>query len=318
MRLAVIDCGTNTFNILVVDTLQEGKYTRVFNSRIPVKLGQGAINKGFIDSEPFKRGIEALKTFNTIIKEYNVKRVLAFATSAIRDAANRKNFVEEAFEKTGIGINVINGNKEAELIYLGNREAVNLDHNISLIMDIGGGSTEFILADKKQIYWKQSFNIGAARLFEKFNHCNPITVDEISFIAEYLTKSLAPVFEAVKNFPPAELIGSSGAFDSIVEMIHGELQGEPLIDSKTGYEINIGNYHHVSNLVKRCTIEQRKKINGLIPMRFDMIVISFLLIDFTLRHFNLDKLRVSTFSLKEGAIIDFINRELHLHLEKNK
>ncbi len=312
MRLAIIDCGTNTFNILVVDTQKEGKYSRVYNTRVSVKLGEGSINKGFIATGPFKRGIEALVLFNGIIEDHKVTRVLAFATSAIRDAANRKEFVEEAFEKTGIGINVINGDKEAELIYLGNKEAIELNNSISLIMDIGGGSTEFILANKEQIFWKKSFNLGAARLLEKFDPSNPITSAEVNLIYNYLSQNLSPVMEAVKTFPAVELVGSSGAFDSVVEMIHGELNGEPLLDNKTGYTIDIDNYHKISNLVKCSTLDQRKKINGLTPIRFDMIVISCLLIDFTLRSFKIDKMRVSTFSLKEGAIADFLKRELNL------
>ncbi len=311
MRLAVIDCGTNTFNILVVDTQQDCKYTRIFNTRIAVKLGEGSINKGFIGAEPFKRGIDALMTFNAIIKEHKVEKVMAIATSAIRDAANRKAFVEEAFMKTGISINVITGNKEAELIYLGNQEAVKLDDNISLIMDIGGGSTEFILADKNKIHWKQSFNLGAARLLEKFNPSNPITNGEINLIFNYLSQNLIPVFQALKNFRPTELVGSSGAFDSVVEMINGELKGEAIVDTKTGYEINMDNYHKISALVKGSSLEQRKKIKGLAPMRFDMIVISCLLIDFALKYFNLNKMRVSTYSLKEGAIVDLLKRELN-------
>ncbi|MCE3258408.1 MAG: exopolyphosphatase, partial [Bacteroidetes bacterium] len=218
-------------------------------------------------------------------------------------------FTGKIKEELGIELSIIDGNREAELIYLGNREAVQMNDSVSLIMDIGGGSTEFILANKDEIFWKQSFNLGAARLLEHFAPSSPITPEEIAVIKQYLRQNLSSLFEMCQKYKPAELIGSSGAFDSVVEMIHGELGGEPLIDSKTGYEINIDDYHRISRLVLSSTLEERKHIKGLTPMRFDMIVVSCLLIDFVLEEFNLQHMRVSVYSLKEGALVDFIKKQ---------
>lgn len=308
MRLAVIDCGTNTFNLLIVDTQHQARYAKVFNTRIPVKLGEGAINNGYIAPEPFKRGIDAINKFNEYLNQHKVERVMAFATSAIRDAENGREFVNEVKKQSGIHVEIIDGNREADLIYKGNKEAVELGDGVSLIMDIGGGSTEFILANKHQVFWKHSYNLGAARLLEKFQPSNPITKEEVDAMNAYLQENLKDLFVAAKQFKPSELVGSSGAFDSVVEMINGELNGEPIVDGKICYDINIDNYQTVSAMVKASTLEQRKQIKGLTAMRFDMIVISCLLIDFTMREFNLNKMRVSLYSLKEGALVDFINQ----------
>ncbi len=306
MRLAVIDCGTNTFNLIIVETNDRLRFSRVDNTRIPVKLGEGAINKGFIATEPFKRGVEAIRSFDQLIRQLGVDQVLAFATSAIRDAANGEQFVNTIQQEFNISLRVIDGNKEAELIYLGIRQAVTLSNQVSLIMDIGGGSTELILASRDNIYWKGSFRIGAARLLEKFRPSDPITAQEITAMEQYLDGELATFFEAAKQFKPVELVGSSGAFDSIVEMIHGELGGEALTEDKTGYSIDLGQYHRISELVRSSTLEQRRQIKGLVPMRFDMIVISCLMIDYILKTCSLEALRVSVYSLKEGALMDFI------------
>ena len=307
MRLAVIDCGTNTFNLLIVEFNSQKKYSKIFNSRIPVKLGQGSINEGFIGEEPFKRGIDAMKAFDHEIAKYNVSKVLAFATSAIRDANNGKQFVDEVNKQTKIEITIIDGDREAELIYLGNKEAAKLTDSISLIMDIGGGSNEFILANNAGVLWKQSFPIGAARMLEKFSPSDPITDTEIIEINNYMKLQLAPLFEAVKKFPAIELIGSSGAFDSIVDIISGELNGELIHETKTSYKINMENYFHISQLIKNSTFEERKKIKGLVSMRLDMIVVSCLMVDFILNAFKIEEMRVSSYSLKEGALFDFIN-----------
>lgn len=313
MRLAVIDCGTNTFNLIIIELSDRNEYKKLFKTRIPVKLGEGAINEGFIAPPSFERGLNAIRDLNEIIRGYQVGEVIAFATSAIRDANNGQDFIEQIRSLFGINVTIIDGNKEAELIYLGVREAVKLSDNVSLIIDIGGGSTEFILASAKDIYWKESFRLGAARLLERFSPSDPITDQEVQNITNYLQEQLTPLFEAVKKYAPSELIGSSGAFDSLVEMIHGEMNGEPLIDSKTEYEIDPRKYNQIADLVKRSTLDQRRRIKGLVPMRLDMIVISCVIVDFILSALKLNKLRVSIYSLKEGALVDFINNNTEIN-----
>lgn len=308
MRIAVIDCGTNTFNLIVIELQANNTYQKLYHTRMPVKLSEEAINKGFIAPAPYTRGIKAMGMFHDHMKELRTDQVLAFATSAIRDASNGKDFVNEVRERYKIDITVIDGNREAELIYFGIRGAVQLGSDTSLIMDIGGGSNEFILANAQQIFWKQSFRIGAARLLEMFRHSDPITSDEKKSITSYLDKELEPLHAAVEQFKPLELVGSSGAFESIVEMIHGELNGEPFTGEKTEYSVDLDQHFKISERVMACTLEERKKIKGLTPMRFDMIVISCLMVDFVLNKYKLNKMRVSTYSLKEGALLDHIEK----------
>lgn len=307
--LAVIDCGTNTFNLLIVKLNNKNFYTKEFSTRIAVKLGEGGINKGYISETAYARGQQALIEFKKNLDNYKVDSVLGYGTSALRDASNGKEFVNEVLLKTGIEIKLIDGNKEAELIYFGNRLALPLNNSVSLIMDIGGGSNEFILANSETVFWKQSFKLGAARLLEKFNPENPIATTTIKNLDDYLTSELQPLFEAVKNYKPDELIGSSGAFDSIIEMICGELNGEPLTNSKTGYEIDLKQFYTIYNKIITSTLEQRKTIKGLVSMRFDMIVISCYLIHHILKNCNINTMRVSTYSLKEGALWEFIQQK---------
>lgn len=309
MRLAVIDCGTNTFNLIIIELSSDKKYTKIYKARIPVKLGEGSINQGFIADASFHRGLDAIRVFSQTIVEYAVDKTLAFATSAIRDAANGEEFTETIKSTYGIEITVIDGDREADLIYFGIREAVKMSDKISLIIDIGGGSTEFIIASEHELFWKQSFRLGAARLLERFKPSDPITPSEIQSMNTYLREELSDLFAAFKKFNPTELIGSSGAFDSLVEMIHGELGGEPLQESKTEYDIDLKKYKYITELVKKSTLHERRQIKGLVPMRLDMIVISCVMVDFILKALQLNKLRVSIYSLKEGALVDFINNQ---------
>ena len=179
-----------------------------------------------------------------------------------------------------------------------------MNDELSLIMDIGGGSTEFIIANKDTILWKQSFLLGAARLLELINPSDPITEFEIKNLYRHFDEQLMPLQEVIKNNTPLELIGSSGAFDSIVDMMAGEYNTEVLSDKKTEYSIDLEKYFPLSETIISSTYEQRLKTKGLIEMRVDMIVISCLFVNYILNKFSLKKLRVSTYSLKEGVIFN--------------
>jgi exopolyphosphatase/guanosine-5'-triphosphate,3'-diphosphate pyrophosphatase len=302
MRFAIIDLGTNTFNLLIAESDSDKSFTKLFNTKVAVKLGEGGINAGYIADVPFQRGINALKQYQQYLLDYNVEQTFAFATSAIRSASNGSEFVEHAKKIAGITITVIDGHEEADLIYHGNKMAVNMSEQISLIMDIGGGSNEFILANNHTIFWKNSYLLGAARLLEKFKPSDPITDKEIEAFNNYLREELSSLFEATKNYPPIELIGSSGAFDSVIDIIAEEFDTTAINDIQTEYTIDIEHYKKVSKKIIESTLLERRHIPGLIEMRIDMIVISFLLIDFMVNEFNISNIRVSTYSLKEGVI----------------
>ncbi len=307
MRIAVIDLGTNTFNLLIAEINPDKSYTNLYQTKLSVKLGEEGINKGFIAPASFQRGINALKIYKETISNYNVEKVFTFATSAIRTATNGIEFTEKVKQETGFEVEIITGDKEAELIYYGVCEAVNLGEELSLIIDIGGGSTEFIIANKDKIFWKQSFLLGASRLLEKFKPSDPITDIEIQQLTDYLNAHLQSLYEAVKLFPITELIGSSGSFDSLAEMIAHRFYTPEILKDKTEYTFNLSDYKVIYENVIKSNKEERTKMKGLIEMRIDMIVISTIIVQFILTSFNIKKMRLSTYSLKEGTLSEIIN-----------
>jgi exopolyphosphatase/guanosine-5'-triphosphate,3'-diphosphate pyrophosphatase len=298
MVFAIIDLGTNTFNLLIGEKLADNTFKKIFNTKIAVKLGEGTINSGYIADAPFQRGINALKQYQQYILDYNVVQEFAFATSAIRSASNGPEFVEQAWKIAKISITIIDGDEEADLVYYGNRMAVSMNEQVSLIMDIGGGSTEFILANNTTIFWKQSFQLGAARLLDKFKPSDPITEEEIKSFNVYLQNELQPLREAVKLFPPQELIGSSGAFDSVVDLIAGQFNKEIVNEVQTEYSVSLKEYSTISQIIKTSTLHERYQMPYLINMRADMMVISILLIDYILTEMNINVFKTSTFSLR--------------------
>jgi exopolyphosphatase/guanosine-5'-triphosphate,3'-diphosphate pyrophosphatase len=302
MRVAIIDLGTNTFNIFIADVLPDKTFVKIYKSKISVKLGEGGINRNFIEKEPFGRGIRALKQHKRTIEKFGAEKIFAFATSAIRGATNRNDFIKVAKEKTGIDIQVISGDEEAELIYYGVRSAVKMNETPSLIMDVGGGSTEFIIADKNEILWKQSFLLGVARLLEKFNPSDPIKEREIKELENYFEKNLQPLLEAVNKFSIHEMIGSSGSFDSFAEIIAQRFYDKDILKGKTEYKFNLDDFKKVYLSLISSTKRERMKIKGLSKMRVDTIVLASVFVNYILNRFNITKMRLSKYALREGAL----------------
>ncbi|MBA3970958.1 MAG: phosphatase [Bacteroidetes bacterium] len=306
-RIAVIDLGTNTFNLLIVDVDSDASYKHVFQTKISVKLAEGGMSKGFIAEVAFQRGLDALKTHYLTTQEYHVEKIHAFATSAIRGASNGQNFVDRCKAETNIDIQVISGDKEAELIYYGVRSAVEMSDDTSLIIDIGGGSTEFIIANKEKIFWKKSFLLGAARLLELFPPSDPMTDSEIENLTLYLERELQPLTDAINYYPVRELIGSSGSFDSLAEMVAHRFYTPEILDNKTEFTFDLQDCEVLYESILKSTKADRLKMEGLVAMRVDMIVVSSLIVNFVIRSFDIEKMRLSTYSLKEGVLHELMN-----------
>ena len=185
----------------------------------------------------------------------------------------------------------------------------------SLIIDIGGGSTEFIIANKKEIIWKQSFLLGAARLLEKFKPSDPITSEEIKKIEAHLEENLQPLFSAVSSFSlgggteggVTELIGSSGSFDSLAEMIAHRFYNIEIIKGKTEYDFKIEDCEKIYKMILNSTYKERLHVPGLTKMRVDMIVVSAIFVDYIFLHMRLKKMRLSRHSLKEGVLWELLH-----------
>lgn len=290
-----------------------GEFVVIDKEKIPVKLGEGGINNQLISHTPFQRGLKAMKTHKAKIDRFEVDNVLAFATSAIRSAKNGQEFVDKVYDETGIKIQAISGDREAELIYYGVKQALDLGSKKSLIMDIGGGSTEFIICDRNTMYWRHSFDLGAARLLEEINPSEPITKQESKRLKSYLKEQLQLLWAACEIHEVDTLVGSSGSFDSLAEMIYYKFhtEGNPLV--KTEYDFDIKHFDAIYKVLIQSTIEKRFKLKGLAAMRVEMIVVAVIMIKFVFKRLKLKSMRLSTFSLKEGMLYDFVNNQKEIN-----
>ncbi|RZJ77090.1 MAG: exopolyphosphatase [Flavobacterium sp.] len=296
MRIAAIDLGTNTFHLIIAEQ-NGGELQIVYKTNQPVKLGEDITKDNRIIASAFDRGITCLKEFKNTMLLHDVTVLKATATSAVRSATNGQDFVSAVKEATDIDITIIDGDEEAELIY----EGVKLSGAItgkSLIMDIGGGSTEFILCDEESLIWKKSYNIGAARLMQKFFKSDPISQAEIENILAHIVEELKALKVITAEYKPRTLIGSAGAFETFAGMLNPSLD----IATTSTADIPVKDYLALANKLISATHAERVNMEGLIPLRVDMIVMASLLTSYVLAEFGLEEIKLSTYDLKMGVL----------------
>jgi len=298
-RVAIIDMGTNTFHLMLA-TLSENGFSIDYREKVPVKIGMGGINQGYITGEALSRAVTTMKDFKLTIAESGIETVMAFGTSALRNASNGDEIIRMIEAETGIHTEIISGLKEAEYIYQGVRAAIKMGSEKALMMDIGGGSVEFIIGNEQQIFWSQSFEIGGQRLLEKFQPHDPIEKTEVQKLFNYFDVELAPLLDQLNQHRPNQLLGSSGTFDTLSDMYCWR-NNLPLTDTpETPFNKDAFDDIYEELLIKDRTA--RMQIPGMIEMRVDMIVVACCLIKFLLSRYSFEALRVSSYSLKEGVL----------------
>jgi len=300
-RIAVIDCGTNTFNLLIAE--QSGKEMKfVLRTKRVVKLGAEGIKDGIIGEKAQERALNAMLDYKSLTEKYEVENIKVVGTAALRDAKNGAALLKKIKQQTGFTIRLIDGNEEAELIYKGVQASKVLDEQCHLLMDIGGGSTEFILCNKDKIFWKKSFRLGAARLLEVIHPSDPISNIEIIDLNKKLKDELSDLFLACSKYKPLKLVGSSGSFDTFASIILKKT-GEKL-GRKSNYQFKLSEYELVHEELLHTTYKERLQIPGLITMRADMIVLATLLLTFVLQSTKIKSLYLSKYALKEGVMFN--------------
>ncbi|MBD2700740.1 phosphatase [Spirosoma sp. BT702] len=306
MKQAIIDLGTNTFHLFIAEK-NGSAVTTLFRESRPAKIGMAGINQGIITEEAIGRALNVLTYFRSILDQHNVapEHVTAIGTSAIRVAKNQAEFIERVWEATGIRIQVISGDLEADYIYRGIRAAGALDDATSLVMDIGGGSVEFILGNQNRIFWKQSFEIGGQRLLERFMTTDPISSGSVQRLRTYFQEQLLPLANAIHQYQPTVLVGSSGSFDTLADMWFMHEHGHLPDPNQTTFTVPMAEFYRSYQLLIARNRDERMELPGMISLRVDMIVVAFCLIDYVLKAYDISEIRTSTYSLKEGVLASF-------------
>ncbi|MFK7899244.1 MAG: phosphatase [Cyclobacteriaceae bacterium] len=297
-RFAIIDMGTNTFHLLIV-SIEGDSFRIIRKERNSVRLGLGGIDKQIITDDAKERAIRALFFFHELGREYQVSEYRTYATSAVRNAKNNQEFVDEVLKKTKLSIEIIDGEREAELIYKGVKLHDLLNSDPSLIIDIGGGSVEFIIANDSEQLWMQSFEIGGQRLKNLFHTEEPMPKGETIKLFSYLEEQLAPLQTAINTYKPKTMIGCSGTFDTLLEI-------EQHRKSITDTAVSASFFRLIFMELLRKDRSDRLSIEGMIMMRVDLIVVASCIVDYVFKLGKFEECIVSKNALKEGVVLEIM------------
>lgn len=295
MIKAVIDLGTNTFNLLIVELIV-GKSPRIiFQDKVGVGLGKGGIIQGLIADDALLRAEACLKSYKKTCEAYNTQSIIAIGTSAIRDAENVSEWLERMYHLYDLRIIPISGDKEAELIFKG----VGLSNSLSdsgLIMDIGGGSTEFIHYDNYEIQSKVSLNIGLSRIHQLFTFSDPMSLSDIAKLECFLDENSQDYF---KNRQLHSFIGASGTFETFFELVNDR----KLLDPFVAQTIPMNEFQEVLNQIMASSFEERNQNPKIIQIRKELAPIAAAKVSWVLKKQSFKEIWVSPCSLKEGALL---------------
>ncbi len=313
MRVAVIDLGTNTCNLLIAD-MNPPDFKILHQSKQLVKLGDDKIRENEISSAATSRVLESFQTHQRIISDYHADKVRVVATSAVRTAENKIEFLEQISENSGWLVRLISGEKEAEMIFEGVLLAFNEFKDPALILDIGGGSNELIIAHDKKMLWKESKPTGMARVINKFEISNPVQSEEIDHLKNYFAEAHKNTIEKSKTENVKTLVGCSGAFDTIADIIDSVNPGEK---PRKMQKVLISEFYTVYQTLIKSTREQRLLMKGMDMVRVDLIVPAVIFIEYLISEIGISQIIQTDFALREGVLYEMMNHSKISSDQKN-
>ncbi|HYM20452.1 MAG TPA: Ppx/GppA phosphatase family protein [Candidatus Kapabacteria bacterium] len=310
MRIAAIDLGTNSFHLVIADTKPNGSFRVVSSEKEMVRLGESGADMKFLTPEAMKRGMDALRRFKTITDARGVKAIRAIATSAIREAENQDDFIRKVKSLLGISVEVVSGFEEGRLVYLGVLQALPLYNKRTLAVDIGGGSSEYVLGEKGNPKFIISHKLGAIRLTKHFNLADRPTSRDISNARNFVIGELAQTAREISKRGYNAAAFSSGTALSVAAMIAAARDAFMTGSAPLRMNSFTLEYDDVREIVRRLiaspTAIQRKRISGLDEKRADIILGGAIILEESMRLLGVKRALTSSYALREGIIYDYI------------
>lgn len=300
-KLAIIDLGTNTFHLLLVESSKSKiGFEVLYRERHYVLLAEGGIDT--ISDSSMQRAKSAIDAFQNVLSNYKDIELVIVGTEALRVATNGNLINIYIKEHLSSVPYTISGNREAELIYKGNKLIVSADHTPYLIMDIGGGSTEFILVDDNHIILSKSYPLGVTKIYNAFNDTDPISIQAIFSIESHIENLLSDMTEVIKGYNLNCLIGTSGSFEVLSEVLTGNIPQQDLVN------ISLADFEKLSMKVISSSIDERRDVKGIPENRVKFIQVAFIMMRKIIDMYAPDQIGVSPFAIKEGLISEWLTK----------
>lgn len=304
MILAGIDIGTNTLRLLISD-VQENGLRELYSDRRTTRLGQALEKNGALSPDAEDRSLKVLADFREKITNYEADAVYAVGTSALRRATNASAFLVRAREEAGIEIKVVDGDEEARLTLLGVAAALGSLED-SMVIDIGGGSTEMILVRGHEPPRTKSLQIGAVYLTDAFIRHDPPGPDELNALKDSVRVRLGSFDSQIGHRIPGSLIGTAGTITTLAAMDQGLDDYDP--ERINDYILTRKAIDRMVSRLSRMTLHERRSIKGLEPGREDIILAGAIVVQEIMHRYGYDRMKVSDWGLREGIVLDLYQR----------
>jgi exopolyphosphatase/guanosine-5'-triphosphate,3'-diphosphate pyrophosphatase len=306
---AAIDIGTNSIHIVVARVAPGGGFEILTREKESVRLGHGSGDMDELDADAIDRGIATLRRFRQLADSFEAT-VRAVATSAVREAANRDEFLRRAREEAGIEVEVISGVEEARLIHLGVLQAVPVFDREHLTVDIGGGSTEFVVAKGREVHVARSLKLGAIRLTDRFFPEGMVRRGQVRECRSYIDAYLAPLAHEIEPWGFEVSVGSSGTINAIAAIAEHRRGRDPSRGVNNVAFSRAELAAIVDSLVGARTPDQRlAAVPGLDPRRADIIVGGAVLLEEIFDRLGITSMIASEYALREGALLDIVGED---------
>ena len=306
MRLAAIDIGSNSIHMIVVDAVPGRDLRIVAREKDMARLGDSAFADGHLSASAQARALSSISRFLELARRLEVESVLASATSAVREAGNGRAFLALVRKQTGLSVALLSGQEEARLIYLAVRDAMELRGPPSLIVDVGGGSTELILGDATSMRWAESLPLGVLRLNVRFQGDRVLGKRKRKVLREHVRGLLGDALRRSRGARVGRVVGTAGTVNAVVRLLLAE-EGflvEP--DTPGVQRIPADAIHELSERMLGMPMAERLELPGLDPARADTLGLGALVVDEVLAGIGVDEIRTCRAAVREGMLLDYL------------
>lgn len=307
---AAIDIGTNSIRLAVVRVDAEQRLTTLIQHREVVRLGEGEFETNRMTPAAMARGALVCARFADVARGFGAPEIVAFATSAVREAENREEFIERVRREAEIEVRVISGVEEARLIWLGVSSSIELGARKALLIDIGGGSTEVIVGNAGGYEVLESMKLGAIRMSNRFmNFEGPVSPDILAKVQRYVLGVATQVSRKVRSAGFDIALGSAGTINTLGEVIARRLNEGGSANNRQGNTFRLADLRETVHLLCRLSVEARRNVPGLDPARADIILGGASILLTLMEAFGIDRITTSDRGLRDGILLDHLLRE---------
>ncbi|HQR38486.1 MAG TPA: Ppx/GppA phosphatase family protein [Blastocatellia bacterium] len=313
MKLATIDIGSNSIHLLIVEVDQDGHFRPIDREREMVRLGSHGLTVGHLAPDAVERALAALARYADLARAHGCERIIATATSAVREADNGDKFVRRVKRRTGIEVDILSGIEEARLISRSVSSVRDLGDVPTLGIDIGGGSTEFWVLERGETRYLVSNRLGSVRLTDGFVHDDPLSQRDRERLRGYIIGTLARTRREIEEVGFERVILTSGTALTLAQMGYESERApgttEPLPPEDTqGIELTADCLRRITKQITRMPVKERRRMPGLPPERADIIVAGALLLDTIYSELGIERAVTCDWALREGILVDFLER----------